>query len=249
MSRFRHKPGAGTLGKRFHHAGHNKWPDRYHPSFLTASTCHPVPARNLASSACSAKEHHTVPDTYHCPSNPWWPLQPENRRHPVIEAQRGRGAGRHRHLGAGSGRRIQRGRVTRYAHNMEKALRLPSPGRRLAHRADAARPQTAGELDNCDACPFRRHLGGAAFLQELAERPDGAMVPSCRAARLARECWAHCSRRAASNRCSGPGSRPSADPGVGEIAALKTQVARLEVEVDRLKSLVDTLCAERGMPG
>jgi uncharacterized protein YceH (UPF0502 family) len=40
---------------------------------------------------------------------------------------------------------------------------------------------------------------------------------------------------------------PAADVTVGEIAALKANVARLEAEVDGLKGLVARLCAELGV--
>jgi uncharacterized protein YceH (UPF0502 family) len=39
----------------------------------------------------------------------------------------------------------------------------------------------------------------------------------------------------------------AADVAVGEIAALKANVARLEAEVDALKGLVGKLCAELGV--
>ena len=41
----------------------------------------------------------------------------------------------------------------------------------------------------------------------------------------------------------------SADVTVGEIAALKANVARMEAEVDALKALVNRLCAELGVSG
>ena len=41
----------------------------------------------------------------------------------------------------------------------------------------------------------------------------------------------------------------TADGTVGEIAALKANVARLEEEVNALKGLVGQLCAELGVPG
>ena len=48
---------------------------------------------------------------------------------------------------------------------------------------------------------------------------------------------------------SPPSAEPMADVAVGEIAALKAKVARLEDEVDALKGLVNKLCAEFGITG
>jgi ubiquinone biosynthesis protein UbiJ len=44
-------------------------------------------------------------------------------------------------------------------------------------------------------------------------------------------------------------AEPGADVTVGEIAALKANVARLEAEVEALKALVGKLCAELGVTG
>jgi ubiquinone biosynthesis protein UbiJ len=48
-----------------------------------------------------------------------------------------------------------------------------------------------------------------------------------------------------------PSATPSntADVNVGEIAALKANVARLEADVEALKSLVGKLCSELGVSG
>ena len=45
------------------------------------------------------------------------------------------------------------------------------------------------------------------------------------------------------------GAELTADVTVGEIAALKANVARLEAEVDALKGVVGKLCAELGVSG
>jgi hypothetical protein len=87
------------------------------------------------------------------------------------------------------------------------------------------------------------------FLHELADRPAGALVvllPRQPGARETR--WAHL--------LSGPpaiGSAPAAadDPDdavtVGEIAALKANVAQLQDELAALRATVARLCAELGV--
>lgn len=148
------------------------------------------------------------------------------------------------------------GRVPRYAHNMEKALRLPSQAVAILAVLMLRGPQTAGELRiNCERLHRFADISAVeAFLQELAERPEGAMVielprqPGSRENR-----WAHLLSGApevetapVAHSAAGTGS---AGVGMSEIAALKANVARLETEVDALKRLVGKLCAELGVEG
>ncbi|HRI81971.1 MAG TPA: YceH family protein [Opitutaceae bacterium] len=202
------------------------------------------------------EKQHTVPDTYPLSLNALVAgCNQKTSRHPVIEASEAEVQAAIDSLrGPALVVESSGGRVTRYAHNMEKALRLPSQAVALLTVLMLRGPQTAGELRiNCERLHRFADISAVdAFLQELAERPDGAMVAELPRQPGSRENrWAHLlsGAPAVETAAASPAAEPSADPGVGEIAALKTQVARLEVEVDRLKSLVDTLCAERGMPG
>ena len=202
------------------------------------------------------EKQHTVPDTYPLSLNALVAgCNQKTSRHPVIEASEAEVQAAIDSLrGPALVVESSGGRVTRYAHNMEKALRLPSQSVALLTVLMLRGPQTAGELRiNCERLHRFADISAVdAFLQELAERPDGAMVAELPRQPGSRENrWAHLlsGAPAVDTAAASPAAESSADPGVGEIAALKTQVARLEVEVDRLKSLVDTLCAERGMPG
>ena len=143
------------------------------------------------------------------------------------------------------------GRVMRYAHNVERVLGIPSQSVALLAVLMLRGAQTIGELRiNCD----RLHRFGdvsavEGFLHELAERPAGALVVELPRAAGARETrWAHL--------LSGPPAVPavSATPAaaaaeivtVGELAALKANVADLQREVDALRATVARLCTELG---
>jgi uncharacterized protein YceH (UPF0502 family) len=115
---------------------------------------------------------------------------------------------------------------------------------------------TAGELRiNCERLhKFADISAVEGFLQELANRPEGAMVVELPRRPGSRENrWAHLlSGTPAIERAmlAAPlAAEPTADETAGEIAALKANVARLEKEVDGLKDLVARLYAELGVSG
>lgn len=146
------------------------------------------------------------------------------------------------------------GRVLRYAHNMEKALRLPSQSVALLTVLMLRGPQTAGELRlNCERLhKFADISAVEGFLNELAERPEAAMVVELPRQPGSRENrWAHllsgvpAVEEAA---VAAPlAAKSSTDVTASEITALKAKLARLEAEVDTLKSVVAKLCAELGI--
>ncbi|MDP2254133.1 MAG: DUF480 domain-containing protein, partial [Thiobacillus sp.] len=117
-------------------------------------------------------------------------------------------------------------------------------------------PQTAGEL-RTNSERLHRFADISAvegFLQELAERPEGAMVVELPRQPGARENrWAHLLSGAPAVEetpvAASSVAASTADVTVGEIAALKANVARLEAEVDALKVQVGKLCAELGVAG
>jgi uncharacterized protein YceH (UPF0502 family) len=128
-------------------------------------------------------------------------------------------------------------RVTRFEHNLGRALALPSQSVALLAVLMLRGPQTVSELRaNCERLHRFADLSAVeAFLDELAERPaekGGALV-----VKLPRA----------------PGAREPAAPAgeefvaASEIAALKAQQASLQSQVSELRGLVDRLYAELGV--
>jgi uncharacterized protein YceH (UPF0502 family) len=89
------------------------------------------------------------------------------------------------------------------------------------------------------------------FLDEMAERPAGALVVKLARLPGARESrWAHLLSGAPAEDAGGgafAGPAAGADVSLGEVAALKANVARLEAEVAGLKGLVARICSELGI--
>lgn len=147
------------------------------------------------------------------------------------------------------------GRVMRYAHNMERVLAVPSQAVAILAALMLRGPQTVGELRiNTERLHrFADTSAVEAFLQELAERPAGALVielprqPGSRETR-----WAQLLSAA-------PNMAPSAAALAGEnandvvtvteIAALKANLAHLQNELAGIKAVVAKLCAELGIGG
>lgn len=201
------------------------------------------------------EKQRTVPDTYPLSLNALVAgCNQKTSRHPIIEVSEAEVAAAIDSLkGPTLVIESSGGRVPRYAHNMEKALRLPSQSVALLAVLMLRGPQTAGELRiNCDRLHRFTDISAVeAFLQELAGRPEGALVKELPRQPGARENrWAHL--------LSGvPGvdeamavpaaAEAGADVTVGEIAAIKANVARLEAEVDALKAQMAALQRELGL--
>lgn len=143
------------------------------------------------------------------------------------------------------------GRALRYAHNMDRVLRIPSQSSILLTVLMLRGPQTAGELR---IATERMHnfadiSSVEGFLDELAERPAGALVvklPRLPGARESR--WAHLlSGEPLIEDMPASAGAPGADVSLGEMAALKANVARLEAELGDLKALVHRIAADLGM--
>ncbi len=147
------------------------------------------------------------------------------------------------------------GRVMRYAHNVERVLQIPGQAVALLTALMLRGPQTVGELRiNCDRLHRFADISAVeAFLQELAERPAGALVVELPRQPGARETrWAHllsgdlpaeATRPAPSDQAHGDGDAVT----VSELAALKVNVAQLHDEVTALKATIARLCAELGV--
>jgi uncharacterized protein YceH (UPF0502 family) len=204
------------------------------------------------------EKQHTVPDTYPLSLNALVAgCNQKTSRHPIIEVSEADVLSAIDSLkGPALIIETSGGRVTRYAHNMERALRLPSQSIALLTALMLRGPQTAGEL-RINSERLHRFADISAvegFLQELAERPEGALVVELPRQPGSRENrWAHLLSGAPVIE-NAPAPAASATPSgadvtVGEIAALKANVARLEEEVNALKGLVGKLCAELGVSG
>lgn len=144
------------------------------------------------------------------------------------------------------------GRAFRYEHNIDRVLRIPSQSVILLTVLMLRGPQTAGELRiACDRMHNFADISSVeGFLNELAERPAGALVVKLARVPGARESrWAHLLSGAPAEEVAGPSDVPYAahDVSLGEVAALKANVARLEAEVASLKALLGRVCSELGI--
>ncbi|MDP1929408.1 MAG: YceH family protein [Thiobacillus sp.] len=200
------------------------------------------------------EKQHTVPDTYPLSLNALVAgCNQKTSRHPLIEVSEADVLSAIDSLkGPALIVESSGGRVTRYAHNMERGLRLPSQSIALLTALMLRGPQTVGEL-RINSERLHRFADISAvegFLQELAERPEGAMVVELTRQPGARETrWAHLLSGAPVIEDTSAAASPASAASAGEIAALKANVARLEAEVDALKRVVGKLCAELGVSG
>jgi uncharacterized protein len=129
-------------------------------------------------------------------------------------------------------------RVSRYSHNLERVLQVPSQSAAILTVLMLRGPQTAGELRiNCERLHAFADISAVqGFLDELAARPAGALVvqlarlPGSREAR-----WAHLLSGA-----------PNVDTVEKSAVEAPDRIARLESEVAELKELVQRLLAQKG---
>ncbi|MDL9999870.1 YceH family protein [Variovorax sp. J22P240] len=142
------------------------------------------------------------------------------------------------------------GRAFRYAHNIDGVLRIPSQSIILLTVLMLRGPQTAGELRIASdrMHNFADISSVEAFLDELANRPAGALVvklPRLPGSRESR--WAHLLSGTPAEDASVATLQANGDVSLGELAALKANVARLETEVASLKALVHRMASELGI--
>jgi uncharacterized protein YceH (UPF0502 family) len=146
------------------------------------------------------------------------------------------------------------GRVARYTHNIERVLQVPKQSGALLTVLMLRGPQTAGELRiNCERLhPFGDISAVEGFLHELAARPAGALVAELpRQAGSRENRWAHLlsgppDLQDAAVHASGPVIEGDG-VAVAEMAAIKSNIARLETEVSELKALLAKVCSELGI--
>lgn len=202
------------------------------------------------------EKQHTVPDTYPLTLNALVAgCNQKTSRDPVIEATEAEVQGAVDRLKSlsmvveSSG-----GRVARYSHNAGKVLAIPPQSMALLAVLFLRGPQTAGELRiNAERLHrFGDILSVEAFLRELAERREGALVRELARAPGAREArWAHLLSGEPPEGASRPapsGDAASADAvSMSEMATLRAKVDALEREVAALRETVSRLSRELGI--
>jgi uncharacterized protein YceH (UPF0502 family) len=142
------------------------------------------------------------------------------------------------------------GRVSRYAHNLERVLQVPSQSAALLTVLMLRGPQTAGQLRI--ACERLHRFADISavegFLRELEARAAGALVAELPRVPGARENrWVHL--LSGTPQLEAPAAQPKAggDVSLGEMAALKANFARLEGELADLRTLIERICRELGI--
>lgn len=136
------------------------------------------------------------------------------------------------------------GRVARYSHNLERVLQVPSQSAAILAVLMLRGPQTPGELRiNTERLHSFADISAVeGFLNELAARPAGALVVQLARLPGAREArWAHLLSGAPKQEA------PEKQQPVGEVAALKADLVRLEGEIESMKALLGRVCKELGI--
>ena len=220
-------------------------------------TASPLPALSLLETrvlGVLVEKQHTVPDTYPLTLNALVAgCNQKTSRHPILEATEAEVQAALDHLKSHSlVVESSGGRVMRYAHNVGRVLAVPAQSVALLAALFLRGAQTVGELR---IGTERLHRFGdlsavQGFLEELAERPAGALVRELPRAPGSRETrWAHL---LSGEPVAAPSPAAPAGPDaeeavtVGEIAALKANVDRLDREVAELRETVARLCRELG---
>lgn len=129
-------------------------------------------------------------------------------------------------------------RVTRYGHNIARALSLPTPAVALLVTLILRGPQTVAEL-RANSERLYRFVDASsveAFLDELAQRAEAPLVVLLPRAPGAREVrWAHLLCGEPQLPAASRSSQASEDSGLAErVAQLEQQVAALNETVARL---------------
>jgi len=199
-----------------------------------------------------AEKQRTVPDSYPLTLNSLVSgCNQKSARDPVIEASEAEVQAALDSLrGLTLLQESSGGRASRYAHNIERVLHIPTQSTALLAMLMLRGPQTAGELRiNCERLhKFADISSVESFLVELAERPAGGLVVELPRQPGARENrWMHLLSGAPIIEQGAAPAAPPADVTVGEIAALKAKVTRIEAEVDELRTMITRLNTELGI--
>lgn len=197
--------------------------------------------------ATLVEKQRTVPDTYPLSLNTLAAgCNQKTSRNPVMEAGEADLLLALESLKAhGFVSEVSGSRVTRFAHAFEKTLGVPTQAAALLTVLMLRGPQTAGELRlNCERLHRFADISSVeAFLEELAGRPQGALVvelPRLPGARENR--WMHL--LGGEPEIEASPSRPVTTASA-EMAALHLRVDQLEADLASLRETVAQLLAER----
>jgi len=200
------------------------------------------------------EKQHTVPDTYPLTLNSLVSgCNQKTSRDPVIEASEEEVQATVDRLKSLSlVMESSGGRVMRYAQNVGKVLGIPPQSVALVAVLFLRGPQTAGELRiNSERLhKFGDILSVEAFMRELAERSQGALVRELAKQPGARETrWVHLVSGEPAFVASAPSEVVAgADSvSVSELAATKAQVDQLQSRVAALEDTVARVCKELGI--
>jgi uncharacterized protein YceH (UPF0502 family) len=201
------------------------------------------------------EKQRTVPDSYPLTLNSLVSgCNQKTSRHPVMEVSEAQAQATLDSLKALSlVTESSGGRANRYAHNMDGVLKIPSQSIALLTVLMLRGPQTAGELRIASERMhnFADISSVEAFLEEMAERASGALVrklPRLPGSRESR--WTHLlGGEAAADETAALVDAAAEDLSLGELAALKAHVARLEAELAGVKALLGRVCSELGIDG
>jgi uncharacterized protein len=187
------------------------------------------------------EKQHTVPDTYPLTLNALVSgCNQKTSRSPVMEVSESEvQAGLDSLKSANLVIESSGGRVSRYSHNVERVLQVPSQSAAILTVLMLRGPQTAGELRiNCERLHSFADISAVqGFLDELAGKTLVVQLPRLPGARENR--WAHL--------LSGAPKIEEAKPAATEPENLKETVARLESEMAALKELVARLAKQMGL--
>lgn len=216
----------------------------------------PIPTLSLLESrvlGTLVEKQHTVPDTYPLTLNALVSgCNQKTSRSPVmaateIEVQAALDSLKSANLVM----ETSGGRVPRYSHNLERLLQVPAQSGAILTSLMLRGPQTAGELRiSCERLHSFSDISAVeGFLAELAARPAGALVmqlPRLPGSRENR--WAHLlSGPPAPEAPTAPAKAAGGDLSLGELAALKANVARLEAELAAMKDAIEQIRRELGI--
>jgi len=187
------------------------------------------------------EKQHTVPDTYPLTLNALVSgCNQKTSRAPVMEATEAEVQAALDSLkSANFVMETSGGRVSRYSHNVERVLQVPSQSAAILTVLMLRGPQTAGELriNGERLHSFADISAVQGFLDELATRSLAVQLPRLPGARENR--WAHL--------LSGTPKVEEVKPAAGDAESLRQTVARLDSEVAELKALVARIAKQLGI--